>query len=117
MASAADNQPQFLYLATSGWKTGRRHQIEIWFVEHGGRYYAMSEHKERSHWVQNIAHNPRVSFSVGGRKFEGTARAIRHEEEPELAREVAGLMDSKYRWDGGLIVELKPDNDDDGARP
>lgn len=29
---------QFLYLDIGGWKTGRRHRIEIWFVEYGGKY-------------------------------------------------------------------------------
>jgi hypothetical protein len=26
-------QPQLLYLTTIGWKTGKQHRIEIWFVE------------------------------------------------------------------------------------
>lgn len=103
-----DSQPQFLYLDTIGWKTGKRHRIEIWFVELGGKYYIMSEHRERSHWVQNIMHDPCVSFSVSNRKFKGTARTVRQEQEPGLARQVAGLMDAKYGWDGGLIVELRP---------
>jgi hypothetical protein len=29
--------------------------------------------------------------------------------EPELAAAVAGLMDAKYDWSSGQIVELKPD--------
>ena len=98
--------PQFLYLDTTGWKTGRRHRIEIWFVEHNGRFYIMSEHRERSHWVRNIAHSPKVSFSVGTEKFEGTARMV--SQETQLAAEGAGLMKSKYGWDSGLIVELAP---------
>lgn len=107
-SAAADNQPQFLYLDTRGWKTGKKHQIEIWFVEHEGKYYIMSERRERSHWVQNIMHDPGVFFSVNDKKFEGTARTVRQEDEPGLAVEVAKLMNAKYRWDDGLIVELKP---------
>ncbi len=102
------DSPQFLYLDTTGWKTGR-HRIEIWFVEHNGQFYIMSEHCERSHWVRNIAHNPKVSFSVGSDRFEGTARTI--SQEPQLVAEVAKLMKGKYGWDGGLIVELKPTGD------
>ena len=26
------DNPQFLYLTTKGWKTGKQHKIEIWFV-------------------------------------------------------------------------------------
>ncbi|MGI0018961.1 MAG: nitroreductase/quinone reductase family protein [Nitrososphaera sp.] len=100
------SQPQFLYLATTGWKTGRQHRIEIWFVEYNGRYYIVSEHPERAHWVQNIAHSPQVSFSVGDRTFQGTARPV--EPGSELAAAVSKLMDAKYRWSQGLIVELAP---------
>ena len=42
------SQLQFLYLATTGWKTGRQHRIEIWFVEYSGRYYIVSEHPGRT---------------------------------------------------------------------
>jgi hypothetical protein len=99
------SQPQFLYLRTKGWKTGRQHEIEIWFVDYNGKYYIVSEHRERSHWVKNVLHNPIVSFSVAGREFEGAARAVN---EPGLVAEVSKLMDAKYGWSDGLIVELAP---------
>lgn len=99
-------QPQFLYLTTKGWKTGRKHKIEIWFVELEGKYYILSEHKEHSHWVQNIIHESRVSFSVGDKEFLGTARVVNVSREPVLAKKVSGLMDSKYGWSQGSIVEL-----------
>jgi hypothetical protein len=51
--------PQFLYVTTKGWKTGKQHGIEIWFVQYNKRYYIMSELLERAHWVQNIIHDPR----------------------------------------------------------
>jgi deazaflavin-dependent oxidoreductase (nitroreductase family) len=110
MAAADNNNQQqlFLYLDTMGWKTGKRHQIEIWFVKYDDKYYVMSGHGERSHWVQNIAHDPNVSFRVSDKRFEGTARIVKQRDEPRLAKEVAKLMNAKYRWDDGLIVELKP---------
>lgn len=106
MVSANNDQPEFLYLDTRGWKTGKKHRIEIWFVEHDNKYYVMSETRERSHWVQNIMHDPKVSFSISGRKFDGTARVIRQENEPEYAEIITRLMNAKYRWDEGLIVEI-----------
>jgi deazaflavin-dependent oxidoreductase (nitroreductase family) len=106
MVSANNDQPEFLYLDTRGWKTGKKHRIEIWFVEHDNKYYVMSETRERSHWVQNIMHDPKVSFSISGRKFDGTARVIRQENEPEYAEIITRLMNAKYRWDKGLIVEI-----------
>jgi hypothetical protein len=30
-------------VATIGWKIGKQHKIEIWFVEYTRRYYVMSE--------------------------------------------------------------------------
>lgn len=99
------SQPQFLYLRTKGWKTGRQHQIEIWFVERDGKYYIVSERREKAHWVQNVLHNPDASFIVAGKESEGMARAV---EEPKLVAEVAKLMDAKYGWSEGLIVELAP---------
>ena len=73
------SQPQFLYLTTAGWKTGKRHQIEIWFVEHSGKYYVVSEHYERSHWVRNILRNPQAEFSIGGSRFKVDGRKIQAE--------------------------------------
>jgi deazaflavin-dependent oxidoreductase (nitroreductase family) len=101
-----ESKPQFLYLNTYGWKTGRQHKIEIWFVEYNGRYYIISEHKDNAHWVRNIMHNSKVSFSVNNTTFEGEARIVNREKESELAAGVSKLMNTKYGWSEGIIVEL-----------
>ena len=101
------SEEQFLYLETTGWKTGRRHRIEIWFVEYDNRYYVMSEGRERAHWVRNIVHDPKISFKVGGEAFAGSGRVV--ESGDPAAAAVKKLMKAKYGWDGGLIVELAPD--------
>jgi selenophosphate synthetase-related protein len=93
-------------LNTSGWKTGRQHKIEIWFAEYNGRYYIISEHKDNAHWVRNIMHNSKVSFSVNNTTSEGEARIVNREKESELAAEVSNLMNTKYGWSEGIIVEL-----------
>lgn len=106
----------FLYLTTTGRKTGEPRQIEIWFVEREGCYYMVSEMRERSNWVQNIRKDPGVTFSIGTRKDKqagrpmasATARVMVPEDEPELAGAVKKLMDKKYGWSDGLIVELLP---------
>ena len=102
------NEAQFLYLTTIGWKTGRQHRIEIWFVDYNDKYYIISERLNRAHWVQNIKHNSRVAFTVNHKTFEGNARIIDKHKESKLAAEVSNLMDRKYRWNEGLIVELIP---------
>lgn len=106
----------FLYLTTTGRTTGQPRQIEIWFVEHAGRHYMVSERREESGWVKNIQSCPQVHFSVGSRAAKeaavphsaARARAVPADEEPELARQVRSLMDAKYGWSEGLIVELAP---------
>ena len=65
-----EQDQQFLYLTTKGWKSGRHHKIEIWFVSYAGKYYVVSERKEKAHWVQNIMHNPKVVFTVNSKSFE-----------------------------------------------
>jgi hypothetical protein len=102
------SKEQFLYLTTKGWKTVRQHRIEIWFVSYAGKYYLISERKEKAHWVQNIMHNPTVMFAVNSKSFEGTARTVDKHSEHKLAGEIASLMNSKYGWSDGLIVELTP---------
>ena len=82
---------------TIGWKkTGKHHRIEIWFIDYSDKYYIMSERLNRAHWVQNIIHNPRISFTVNEKTFEGNARIIDNDKESKLAAEVSNLMDAKY---------------------
>ena len=100
----------FLYLTTTGWKSGQRHEIEIWFVELSGRYYLIAEGREQAHWVQNILRQPAVTFRVGGQHYRGAGRVIDPVAEPVLAGQVAALMDAKYEWSDGLIVELMPED-------
>jgi deazaflavin-dependent oxidoreductase (nitroreductase family) len=97
-------------LTTTGWKTGNKHRIEIWFVEYDERYYIISERLESAHWVQNIKHNATVSFSINDKVFKGNARIVDQEKEPALSAEVLKLMDRKYKWSQGLIIELTPIN-------
>ena len=102
------SKSQFLYLTTRGWKTGKQHRIEIWFVEYNERYYIISERLESAHWVQNIKHNPKVSFSINDSVVKGNPRIIDQGKDPKLAGEVSKLMNTKYKWSQGLIVELTP---------
>jgi hypothetical protein len=46
---------------------------------------------------------------VGTDKFAGLGRVIDRDSEAKLALEVSRLMDEKYKWSDGLIVELRPE--------
>lgn len=107
---------EFLYLETIGRTTGRQREIEIWFVAHQGRHYVVSGNREASGWVRNIAANPAVHFSVGSgearearlSRTAAMARALDPAIDQERVATVSALMDAKYKWSNGLIVELTP---------
>jgi deazaflavin-dependent oxidoreductase (nitroreductase family) len=105
---------RFLYLTTTGRTSGQPRGIEIWYVEHAGRWYVVSGAREASGWVKNLRKDPRVRFSVGTREAPeeglastaGRARVVPADGEPELLQAVCALMDAKYGWSDGLVVEL-----------
>jgi hypothetical protein len=43
--------------------------------------------------------------------FQGTGRIVDATAEPDLAAAVSALMDTKYDWSDGLIIELTPNKD------
>jgi len=49
----------YLYLTTTGRVTGQSREVEIWFTEHGGRFYLVAE-RESANWVRNIQSQPQV---------------------------------------------------------
>jgi len=100
-------EQQYLYLTTQGRKSGLSREIEIWFTSRDGRYYVIAEYAS-SHWVQNLQADARVHVRVGGKSFDGMARLIVPQSEPELHRAVQELSRKKYGWGEGLVIELAP---------
>jgi hypothetical protein len=113
------NDEHFLYAITTGWKSGNPHEIEIWFVAHHACFYMVAEMLEKTHWVQNIRHNPAVRLFVGSRTERkaltdadwrpATGRIVDPLTEPELTAQVQALMNQKYNWSTGIIAEIKPE--------
>ena len=103
-------ETEFLYLTTTGRRTGLPREIEIWYVPLDGRYYLISELRERADWVRNCLAEPRVRFRIGrdGERVLGRARVVRDESEPALASSVKAAFDASFGWSDGLIVELTP---------
>ena len=97
----------YLYLTTIGRVTGQPREIEIWFTEHGGRFYLVAE-RESANWVRNIRSHSQVDVRVGDAKFNAVARVVHADREPQLGASVKALFDAKYGWSDGLIVELTP---------
>ena len=97
----------YLYLTTTGRVTGQAREIEIWFTEHGGRFYLVAE-RESANWVRNIQSQPQVKVRVGDAAFDAIARMMHNDREPQLAATVKALFDAKYGWSDGVLVELTP---------
>jgi deazaflavin-dependent oxidoreductase (nitroreductase family) len=102
---------QYLYLTTTGRKTGQAREIEIWFVAHAGRFYILAEHFHRAQWVRNILADPRVRVRLDGRAFEATARVLDEQTDTALYQLAQQLEREKYGWGDGLPVEITPDDD------
>lgn len=101
-------EPQFLYLTTTGRRSGTRREIEIWFTRHDGRYYLIAEQGELAQWVQNVRVEPLVGVRVAGDTFAARARIVPADTEASLVRLVQRRSSDKYGWGDGLVVELEP---------
>jgi deazaflavin-dependent oxidoreductase (nitroreductase family) len=100
---------QYLYLTTTGRKTGLPREVEIWFVVLEGRLYILAEMFHRAQWVKNIDRQPRVRVRLGEREFEATARALDKKRDAKAWRAAQDLSRKKYGWGDGLPVEIIPD--------
>ncbi|MCY3796522.1 MAG: nitroreductase/quinone reductase family protein [Chloroflexota bacterium] len=100
---------KYLYLTTIGHRSGKRHEIEIWYVEHEGCYYIVSEKREGAHWVQNIRANPAIRFRLGTEMNDSATVTHGLASIPEDAALIAAVkakMDAKYGWSNGLVVGI-----------
>ena len=100
--------PEFLYLTTTGRRSGKPREIEIWFTRRGARYYVMAERGERAHWVRNPRARAAVSVRVGRRRFPGRARVVDAAADPRLHQAVRKASEKKHGWGDGLVVEIRP---------
>jgi deazaflavin-dependent oxidoreductase (nitroreductase family) len=99
---------QFLYLITTGRKSGLQHEIEIWFVLCGQRFYLFAETGERAGWIKNIRHRSGVTVRIGNRQIKATARVLDHVTDRKLCDQVCAIAEKKYGWGDGLPVEITP---------
>jgi deazaflavin-dependent oxidoreductase (nitroreductase family) len=100
-------EPEFLYLTTTGRRTGLPREIEIWFTHRAGRCYLVAESGERAQWVRNLRADPRVRWRIGANTYAGRARMVDRLREAALAAAVRARFEVKYDWGDGLIVELR----------
>ena len=100
---------QFLYLTTTGRKTGLPREIEIWYVSAGDRLYVLAEMGEKAQWVRNIRADPRVRVRLGARESPAKARVLDQQQDAAAWQEAQRLSREKYGWSDGLPVEIRPE--------
>ena len=104
----------FCYVTTTGRRTGRPHEIEIWFVLVDGTFYLMSGGGDRSDWVRNLTADPKVTLSVAGAEMPAAATVVEGDD-----GHIRRAMAAKYQgWRDGqplsewaqtaLVVALHP---------
>jgi deazaflavin-dependent oxidoreductase (nitroreductase family) len=99
LTAAADDD--FCYLTTRGRRTGRPHEIEIWFAQDGSTLYLLSGGRDRSDWVRNLRVDPAVTVRLRDTSHEARARVVDDVTESERGRR---LVFEKYqpRYSGSL---------------
>jgi hypothetical protein len=63
---------KFAYLTTKGRKTGKNHEVELWFALANDRIY-LSHEGEFTDWMKNLTKNSTVSLKIGPENFQGEA--------------------------------------------
>ena len=58
-----------------GRKTGKPHEVTIWFVLDGDKLYIGTANVNRQ-WVRNVQKTPKIKLSMGDESFSGTVRFL-----------------------------------------
>src|SRR5215472_2612794 len=77
-------EKQTTRLTHYGRKTGKPHQVTIWFVMDGDRLYIGTANVNRQ-WVRNVQKTPQVKLSIDSETFQGSARFLTDRDEHERA--------------------------------
>lgn len=97
----------FCYVATTGRRTGKPHEIEIWYARHGDTLYLLAGAGRSSDWVANLARDPRCTVRIGADTFDAVARLLDDEAggaDPVEESRARTLVFDKYqpRYGGSL---------------
>lgn len=91
------------YLSTVGRRSGRVHEIEIWFGVVDDTLYLISGNGPGADWYRNALANPRVDVRIGAVTMAGEASPV---VDPAERRRVGELMGAKYPWEGDPSIGL-----------
>ena len=102
----------YLYLTTTGRKTGLPREIEIWFIVYHGSFYIFAENFDRADWVRNIMRAPSVRVRAGDRSLDATAATLNRTRDAAEWETVQDLARAKSGWGDGLPVRITPVQDE-----
>lgn len=87
----------YCLLTTTGRRTGRRHEIEIWYADAGDRYYVLAGGGRGADWVANLAANPSAEVRTGLVRRAAVGRLLDGPGDAEEARLARDLVYAKYQ--------------------
>ena len=91
------------YLTTTGRRSGRPHEIEIWFGVVDATLYLISGNGPTADWYRNLVADDDVRVRIGAETRHGRARVV---SDPVERRRVGDVMGAKYVWDGDPEIGL-----------
>ena len=91
------------YVGTIGRRSGRVHEVEIWFGVLDDVLYLISGNGPGADWYRNALANPDLTVRIADATWSGTARPVTDSAE---RRRVGELMGAKYPWDGDASIGL-----------
>lgn len=90
-------------LSTIGRRSGRVHEVEIWFGVVGDTAYFISGNGPGADWYRNALASGTVWMRFGEEVCAGTPRDVT---DPAERRAVGTLMGAKYPWEGDPSIGL-----------
>ena len=90
-------------VTTIGRRSGKPHEIEIWFGVIDDTMYLISGNGPTADWYRNALANSDVSVRLAGETHDGVARDVTDSDE---RRRVGDVMGAKYPWDGDPSIGL-----------
>jgi deazaflavin-dependent oxidoreductase (nitroreductase family) len=100
---AAHSEVECCDVTTTGRRSGRAHEVEIWFGVIDDTMYLISGNGPGADWYRNALAAPGVTVRVAGETRRGVARPVT---DPDERHRVGELMGAKYPWDGDASIGL-----------
>lgn len=95
----------FCYLTTTGRRSGKPHEIEMWFARDGDTLYLLAGGGRSSDWVRNVEADHRVGVRLGDESHEAVGRLLDRADDADEAERARTIVFEKYQpqYEGDLL--------------